>query len=104
LLLARAEPKQIRNFAANCNGRPIGETTLFIGAGVAGIYDVTVQEEFRRRGVGTALLVAALDRARELGVSIAILGATWAGQRMYVRVGFRKICRLSFWKYGKAKR
>jgi len=101
LLLARAEPKQIWNFVASCDGRPVGETTLFTGAGVAGVYDVTVLEEFRRRGIATALLVAALDHARELGLSIAILGATWMGQGMYARVGFRKICQLSFWRHGK---
>jgi len=103
LLLARTEPKQIWNFVANCNGRPVGETTLFIGAGVAGIYDVTVLEEFRRRGIGTALLVASLNHARELGLAIAILGATSMGQGMYARVGFRKICQLSFWRRGKLR-
>lgn len=101
LLLARTEPKQLWYFIASSNGQPVGETTLFTGAGVAGIYDVTVLENFRRRGIGTALLLAALKHARELGLPIAILGATCMGQGMYARLGFRKICELSFWRHGK---
>jgi GNAT superfamily N-acetyltransferase len=102
-LLARAEPKQVWNFAASVKDRPVGETTLFNAAGIAGIYDVTVTEEFRRRGIGTALVATALDQARQLGLSIAILGATWMGQGMYERLGFRVVCKLSFWKYGKTR-
>jgi GNAT superfamily N-acetyltransferase len=100
-LLAGTKPKVVWNFSANIGERAVGEATLFAAAGVAGLYDVEVLKEFRRRGIGTALVQAALDKARELGFSVAVLGATDLGQGVYARLGFRQVCRLSVWKCSK---
>ena len=102
--MMRARPRRVWYFAANVNGKPVGETTLCAGAGVAGVYDVVVLEKFRRRGIGTALVYAALSEARErLGYRAAVLAATGLGLGVYARLGFRKVCQLSFWKYGKMR-
>ena len=53
-VIALVKPRQVWHFAASLEGKPVGETTLCCGAGVAGIYAVEVMEEFRRRGIGTA--------------------------------------------------
>jgi GNAT superfamily N-acetyltransferase len=91
-------------FSATVDGKPVGETLLCAGAGVAGIYDVEVLEEFRGRGIGTALIHAALLTARtRLRCRAAVLGATGMGQSVYARAGFREVCKLSFWKYGKMR-
>ncbi len=102
-LLAQLRPKLAWNFSASMDGRPIGETTLLAGTGSAGIYDVEVLEKFRRRGIGSALMDAALRHARKLGYRAAVLGATGAGSELYARFGFREVCTLSFWKYGKMR-
>jgi len=102
--MARMTPRQVWYFAASLDGKPVGETTLCIGAGVAGIYDVEVLETFRRRGIGTALVRAALVDAHErFGYRAAVLAATGMGLGVYTRLGFREVCKLSFWKYGKMR-
>jgi GNAT superfamily N-acetyltransferase len=102
-LLLGTKPKQIWTFAATVAGKPVGQTTLFVSGGVAGIYDVEVIKEFRRRGIGTSLVAAALRQAKEFGLSLAILGASGMGESIYARLGFREVCKLSFWKYGKMR-
>ena len=102
-VIALVKPRQVWHFAARLEGKPVGETTLCCGAGVAGIYAVEVMEEFRRRGIGTALVQAALRQAQQLGHATAVLGATGMGMSVYARLGFREVCKLSFWKYGKMR-
>src|SRR5439155_24017018 len=41
-VMALVQPPQVWHFAASLEGKPIGETTLCCGAGVAGIYAVEV--------------------------------------------------------------
>jgi GNAT superfamily N-acetyltransferase len=102
--LARLKPQQIWFFAASTEGRPVGGTAIVLGAGVAGIYGVDVLEKFRRRGIGTALVRAALVFARDkLGQRAAVLAATGLGQGVYSRLGFAEVCKMSFWKYGKMR-
>src|SRR6266550_1472173 len=72
-------------------------------AGVAGIYNVEVLGKFRRQGIGSALMQAALRQARELGFRVVVLGATGMGHALYTRLKFREVCTLSFWKYGKMR-
>lgn len=97
------KPRQVWHFAASLEGKPVGETTLCCGAGVAGIYAVEVLAAFRQRGVGTALVHAALRQARQLGHATAVLTASGMGFNVYARVGFREVGQLSFWKYGKMR-
>ncbi len=102
-LPARAEPEKRLCFAAYSEDEPVGEITLFLAAGVAGIYYVEVTRECRRRGIGAALLQAALDRARELGFATAVPGATRLGRGVYARAGFRDVCKMSFWRHGRTR-
>jgi len=102
-LMARMKPRQVWFFVASQDGKPAGETTICTGSGVAGIYDVVVLEKFRGRGIGTALVRAALLHAKKLGYRAAVLAATGMGLRIYTRLGFREVCKLSFWKYGKMR-
>jgi len=101
--IARFRPRRVWHFTANSAGRIAGETTLFDGSAVAGLYNVEVIKEFRGRGIGTALVHAAASHARKLGQRTAVLGATGLGQGVYSRIGFREVGKLSFWKYGKMR-
>jgi len=102
--LASITPRQAWYLSASVDGKPVGETMVFAGEGVAGIYEVEVLENFRRRGIGAALVHAALTFARErLGYRAAVLAATGMGAQVYARVGFREVGKLSFWKYGKMR-
>ena len=101
--MAQLRPRKVWCFSATLEGVPVGESMLCAGAGVAGIYNVEVLQKFRRQGIGSALLHAALQQARQLGFRAAVLGATGMGQALYARFHFREVCKLSFWKYGKMR-
>lgn len=103
-LLLRKKPRQLWHLEATVKDKPVGQTVIFIGAGVAGIYGVFVLEEFRGRGIGAALVHKALAVSRnELGHRAAVLSATGMGFGVYARVGFREVGKFSFWKYGKMR-
>jgi GNAT superfamily N-acetyltransferase len=100
---ANLQPKVVWNFSATVDGKPVGETTLLAINGSAGLYDVEVLEKYRRRGIGSALIHAALSQAKSLGYDNVVLGATGIASGVYARLGFREVCKLSFWKYGKMR-
>ena len=101
--LSQIRPQRQWIFAAHADGKPAGKSVLLAGAGVAGIYGVEVLERFRRRGIGTALVYAALQKARQQGFQVSVLSATGMGRSIYDRLGFGEVGRLSFWKYGKMR-
>jgi GNAT superfamily N-acetyltransferase len=101
--LLALRPRKIHIVGASVEGKTVGETTLFISGKTAGIYGVRVLEKFRRRGIGEALVRAALARAQDLGCRWAVLGASGMGQSVYERAGFRAVGKLSYWKYGKMR-
>jgi predicted acetyltransferase len=65
------------------------------GAGVAGLTAVATKEAVRRRGVGTAMTLAALRDGRALGYRAGVLWATEMGAHLYRRLGFRPYCTVS---------
>lgn len=81
-----------RHFLARVNGEPAATGSLFLGAGVAGIYDVATVPERRRRGLGAAVTRAAMTAARERGCRTAILHASSAGAGLYRSLGFVDVC------------
>jgi GNAT superfamily N-acetyltransferase len=68
---------------------PVGTASIFVGGGVAQLYQVYTAPRARGRGVGTAMTVAALEGARALDYRVAVLTATPMGLPIYERVGFR---------------
>ena len=69
----------LRDWIAFLDGVPVAAAALFVGAGVAGIYNVATVPEARGRGIGRAVTAAALAEAVRRGERTAVLGAsTWA--------------------------
>jgi ribosomal protein S18 acetylase RimI-like enzyme len=91
--LAGTAPMQ--SYLASLNGRPVGTAQLFLGAGVAGIYQVTCLAEARRQGIGTAVTWAALRAARAQNYRIAILQASEQGYGVYRGLGFQSYGKLN---------
>jgi len=81
-----------RHFLATVDGQPAATCSLYFGAGVAGIYDVSTMPARRRRGLGRLITQAALDQARAAGVRTVILHASSLGFSVYRSLGFRELC------------
>ena len=101
---SRIRPQRTWHFMAHLDDKPMGASTLHIGAGVAGIYDVGVVKETRRQGIGTAVTLFACKFAQDMGYDIAVLLASRTGARMYRRLGFIDVCRMSYWYLSKTGR
>jgi GNAT superfamily N-acetyltransferase len=80
---------------ARIDGEPVGLGLSLLGGGVVGLYGIGALRAARRRGVGSALTLVPMLKAREEGYAAAILHATPDGELLYPRLGFREYCRIS---------
>jgi GNAT superfamily N-acetyltransferase len=93
-VLAAARPRRVWHLGAWRGGRPVGHALVNVTdgrLGVAGIYDMGVAEDERRRGIGRALTASALQLAASQGCAAATLNATPDGELLYRAAGFRSV-------------
>lgn len=79
---------RVRLYVGRIDGEPVGTSMLFLSSGVAGIYQVEVSPEHRRKGIGTAMTLAPIRDARQIGYRIAVLQASTMGEPVYRKIGF----------------
>jgi GNAT superfamily N-acetyltransferase len=88
-----------RHYLGRIGGTPVATASMFLGAGVAGIYFVFTAEQARRQGIGAAITHAALRDACALGYRTGVLGASDLGYSVYQRMGFRECCRIGIYEW-----
>jgi GNAT superfamily N-acetyltransferase len=77
-----------RHYLAWVDGQAVACATLFLGAGVAGIYRVATLAQWRGRGIGGAVVLAALHEARAAGYRFATLRSSEIAHHLYQQLGF----------------
>ena len=95
--LTRLNPREDfpwRHYAGKINGQTIASATLFMGAGVAGLYYMATLPLSRRRGVASAMAMTALLDAREASYRVGVLQSSDAGKGVYEGLGFQTYCTL----------
>jgi GNAT superfamily N-acetyltransferase len=88
-----------RHFLAYVDGEPMGITALLLRGTLAGIYHVVTLPAARNRGVGKAVMRAALEDARISGATAAALQSSELGLPLYRSLGFREHCMLSMYEW-----
>jgi GNAT superfamily N-acetyltransferase len=98
--MALGTQSPLRHFLARLEGRPVATSSLFFGAGVAGISSVGTLPAVRRQGIGTTITLRPLQEARRAGYRIGTLFSSQMGEKMYLRMGFKEYCRggIYIWK------
>jgi GNAT superfamily N-acetyltransferase len=97
--LGMGEEQPLQNYVAFLDGKLVGASSLFMGAGVAGIYNVGTLPEARGKGIGAAITLAPLLEARSRGYKIAILHASELGYSVYRRLGFQDYCQMNIFAW-----
>lgn len=88
-----------RHFGGWWQGEVVAATSVLFYAGVAGIYGVATVEHARRRGIARAMVLRAIEAARQEGYRIAILSPTNMSEGIYRRLGFREYTRIRHYTY-----
>jgi GNAT superfamily N-acetyltransferase len=95
--LAALEPERAFFAAARVEGKLVGHAWSFVDGDVAGVFDMVVWPEARRRGLGAALLQTVCAAAREAGAKTAALNATPQGALLCRAQGFRRVGEGATW-------
>ena len=88
---------RFQTYLALSDGKPVGTSQLFLSEGVAGIYNVSCIPEARGQGIGSAITLAPLLKARQMGYRIGVLQASQKGYNVYRRLGFQDFGHLSLY-------
>lgn len=99
-LIAEGAPYEM--YVGYVEKKPVVTGILVMHANVAGIYYITTDSAYRKKGYGTDMMRALLSRAKNCGYHLSTLQASASGRSLYEKLGFQSICR--FVEYGPIKK
>ena len=90
------------HFLALFEDVPVGTATLSTSDSSAGIWNLATLSEYRKRGVGTALVASALAEAKKLHYKhvMAILMPKRMAWGLFSKLGFKEVCPFPCYIYG----
>ena len=85
-----------RSYVGYARGEAVATAAIVKSEGALGVYNVATVPEQRRQGFGESIMRHALaDAQREYGMRRVVLQSTPAGLRLYERMGFQTVGRVS---------
>lgn len=79
----------MRYYLGTLHGKAVAVGTLFIGSQTAGVYDIVTRDDYRRRGIGSAIFQHLLKDACCENCRFCVLQASKDGLGLYLKAGFR---------------
>lgn len=89
------------SYMAFVNSQPVAVSTVLYRAGVAGVFNVATLKEWRGKGLGAAVTLEPLRDARAKGYQVGTLQSSDMGFKVYQRLGFKEVCRMSHYYWQK---
>jgi ribosomal protein S18 acetylase RimI-like enzyme len=88
--------ERFTSYVGYVDEEPVCTASVVAGGGAVGVYNVATLPGSRRRGYGEGVMRHALEEARrEHRDALLVLQSTPAGLRLYERMGFRTVTRVS---------
>jgi ribosomal protein S18 acetylase RimI-like enzyme len=87
----RTDLGRLIRLVGRVDGRPVATSAVVISDGVAGLYWIATDPEYRGRGIGAALTAEAMAVGRQYGASVCTLQASGLGEPVYRRLGFTPV-------------
>ena len=88
-------------FVGYLDGEPVTGCELFVSGKTAGVYSVCTRREFRRRGIASVMVWAALDHARTQGIAMVVLQSANGAKGVYAGLGFKPCCNFAEYAPGR---
>jgi ribosomal protein S18 acetylase RimI-like enzyme len=88
-----------RHYFLRADGQIVATGSLHLGAGVAGLYNIATQPEYRQRGLGREITLLIFEQARQMGYELGTLQTTYPNAlRLYHRIGFEVYCKIGIYQ------
>ena len=87
------------NYFIKINGEVVATSSLHLGAGVAGLYNIATHPAYRQHGLGTAITLLTFEQAKQMGCTLGTLQTTYPNAlRLYHRMGFEVYCKFGVYQ------
>ena len=88
-----------RHYFIQAHGQVLATSSLHLGGGVAGLYNIATRREYRQLGLGTAITLLTFEHARQTGYTLGTLQTTFPNAlRLYHRIGFEVYCKIGMYQ------